>query len=563
MSSDREILEVDVLFVGAGPSTLAGAYHLMNLINRHNETVSSTGEGNALEPMIVIIEKAKEIGAHSISGAVIDPVALKELVPDCQEKQYPLEKEVTDDGVFFLTEKTQFKLPFTPAAMSNHGNHIISLSKFCRWLGQLVEDSGVNIFPGFAGVEILYENGRVTGVRTGDKGMNASGERKSNFEPGIDLRAKVTAFGDGARGFLSKQLIRNHNLLEGKPVQVFETGVKEVFEMPEGSVEQGRVIHTFGYPMKRDCMGGTFMYNMGDNLLAIGLVVPLDYRDPFLEPHTLHLQFKRHPFIAKILRGGKSAYYGAKVISAGGYYSVPKLAVDGALLMGECASLIDMKRFKGVHIAIKSGMLAAETIFEGLKKDDFSERTLSDYEAKVRASYIGTSLHKVRHFHHAASRGIPKALFHLGIQELTGGRDLLTYSGIEEDWKTLRGVKDYYGKDIELPPRPNYDTDVHLDKLSNVYNSGTLHEEDQPSHLKIQDPSVCIDTCVAKYRYPCNRFCPAGVYEMVQEDDGGELRLQVNFANCVHCQTCDIKCPLDNIRWTPPEGGDGPNYTVL
>jgi electron-transferring-flavoprotein dehydrogenase len=513
--------------------------------------------------MIVIIEKAKEIGAHSISGAVIDPVVLAELIPDYGEKGYPLEKEVTDDGVYYLTEKTQYKLPFTPSAMSNHGNHIISLAKFCRWLGQLVENAGVNIFPGFAGVEVLEEDGRVVGVRTGDKGINAKGERKGNFEPGIDLRAKVTAFGDGGRGYLSKQIIREHNLLEGKPPQVFETGVKEIFEMPEGSVDAGRVIHTFGYPMKRDCMGGTFIYNMGDNLLSIGLVVPLDYRDPFLEPHTLHHQFKRHPFIAKILQGAKSAYYGAKVISAGGYYSVPKLSVGGALLMGECASLIDMKRFKGVHIAMKSGMLAAETIFASLKKNDFSAESLSGYEANVRASTIGSSLHKVRHFHRAASLGMPRALFHMGVQELSGGRDLLTYSGVEEDWKTLRSVRDYYGNDIELPPQPDYDADVHLDKMSNVYNSGTLHEEDQPSHLQILDPSVCLDKCVSTYRYPCNRFCPAGVYEMVKDDDSGDLRLQVNFANCVHCQTCDIKCPLDNIRWTPPEGGDGPNYTVL
>ena len=310
-------------------------------------------------------------------------------------------------------------------------------------------------------------------------------------------------------------------------------------------------------------MGGTFMYNMGDNLLAIGLVVPLDYRDPFLEPHTLHNQFKRHPFISNILQGGKSAYYGAKVISAGGYYSVPKLAVDGALLIGESASLIDMKKFKGVHIAMKSGMLAAETIFASLQKDDFSEQSLSGYETKVRSSYIGNTMHKVRHFHRAASLGIPKAFFHFGIQELTGGGDLLTYGTVEEDAKTLRSVKDYHGRDLELPAPPDYDTDVHMDKLSNVYNSGTLHEEDQPCHLKILDPAICLDTCVKKYRYPCNRFCPAGVYEMIQEEDGGDLRLQVNFDNCVHCQTCDIKCPLDNIRWTPPEGGDGPNYTVL
>jgi electron-transferring-flavoprotein dehydrogenase len=288
----------------------------------------------------------------------------------------------------------------------------------------------------------------------------------------------------------------------------------------------------------------------------------LDYSDPFLEPHRLLFDFKEHPFIHKMLEGGKSAYYGAKVISAGGYYSIPKLCVDGAVLIGESASLVDMQRFKGIHMAIKSGMLAAETLFECLKKGDFSEKALSDYEAKLWESYVGKSLRRVRHFHRAMSLGMPKAFVHLAVQQLTAGRDVLSYGSVVDDEKTLESVEKYHGRGAELPPAPEYDATITLDKLSNVYNSGTLHEEDQPSHLQIPDTSACTDICVDRFRYPCNRFCPANVYEMVEGDDG-DLRLQVNFANCVHCQTCDIKCPLDNIRWTPPQGGDGPNYGVL
>lgn len=561
--SERETLEVDVLFVGAGPGTLAGAYHLQKLVNAHNERVSSSGEGSALEPMIVIIEKGQEIGAHSFSGAVLDPIALKELIPDFEEKSCPLEKEIDSEDIFYLSETASFRLPFTPAGMRNHGNYTLSLSKFTRWLGGLVEQMGVNVFPGFAGAEILEEGTAVTGVRTGDKGIDKNGERKSNFEPGIDLKAKVTIFGDGARGYLSKQLIKNRNLDAGKATQVYETGVKEIFEMPEGRVDRGRVVHTMGYPFKKDCVGGTWIYYMGDNTLSVGLVTPLDYRDPFINPHEQLQQFKSHSTVAPILEGGKSVAYGAKVITAGGYYSVPKLYTDGAMLVGEAGGLVDMSRLKGIHLAMKSGMLAAETAFESLQKNDFSEASLASYETAVYDSYIGESMRRARHFHRAISLGLPKAFFHLGIQQLTGGRDALSYDGIEEDRYSFASVADYHGAGAELPGPRKYDGVQFLDKLSNVYNAGTMHNEDQPCHLKILDNTVCYDTCIEKYRYPCNRFCPADVYEMIKDEDTGEYQLQVNFANCVHCQTCDINCPMDNIRWTPPEGGDGPNYRLL
>lgn len=560
MEEKREVFEVDVLLVGAGPACLAAAYHLSRLIAEHNSSASSSAD--KLEAEIALIEKGSEVGAHSFSGAVIDPIALAELVPDYRDRDCPLESEVTSDAVYYLTRSSRLKLPMLPPSLSNEGNAVVSLARLNRWLGKLVEQEGVNIFPGFAGVEILEEDGKVVGIRTGEKGIDPQGNRKSNYEPGIDLRAKVTVFGDGPRGFLSKQLIARHNLTEGKIIQAFETGVKEIFEVPSGSIEPGTVIHTLGHPFRRDCVGGSFIYAMADNLITIGLVVPLDYRDPFINPHRLLQELKTHPMVKKILSGGKSAYYGAKVISAAGYFSIPRLYTDGALIIGEAASLVDMKRLKGIHLAMKSGMLAAETIFSSLLKDDFSTASLKGYEDSLYRSYVGQSLYKVRHFHRALSLGLPRALPHLLIQQLTGGMDLLSYDGIEEDYKTLLSVREYYGRDATIPDGPPADGTYILDKLSDVYNSGTIHIEDQPPHLKILDPNRCIDVCLDKYKYPCNRFCPANVYEMTKEDEKG-YRLQVNFTNCVHCQTCDIKCPLDNIRWTPPEGGGGPNYTVM
>ncbi|UCG53100.1 MAG: electron transfer flavoprotein-ubiquinone oxidoreductase [Candidatus Latescibacterota bacterium] len=560
---ERETLEADVLFVGGGPASLAGAYHLAKLIEDHNQQVESGGTGERLEPMIVLIEKGQEIGAHGFSGAVLDPRALQELMPNYEEKDCPIESDVTNDDVYFLTSSKARRIPYLPPIMSNHGNKIISLAKFDRWLGAMVEAAGVNIFPGFAGADILEDGSSVVGVRTGDKGINAAGERKGNFEPGIELRAKVTVFGDGPRGYLSKELIRRRNLLKGKAKQVFETGVKEVIEMPEGRTQPGRVVHTMGYPLKSDCVGGTWIYHMADNLVSVGLVIPLDARDPFVDQHRLFQEFKQHPFIKEILNDGKPTQYGGKAISAGGYFSIPRLYVDGALLIGECASMVDMQRFKGIHLAMKSGMLAAEQIYEGLKKRDFSEKTLAPYEEKLYESYVGKSLHRVRHFHRAVSLGFPRAFFHIALQQITGGNDFLSSKTVDDDYETTQSVNEYYGKSLDTPEEPSYDATYTLDKLSDVYLSGTQHNEDQPSHLKILDNTVCIDRCVDTYRYPCNRFCPAKVYEMLRDEATAALSLQVNFTNCVHCQTCDIKCPLNNIRWTPPEGGQGPNYTLL
>jgi len=560
---ERETLEADVLFVGGGPASLAGAYHLSQLVEKHNASIDAGGEGEKLEPMIVLIEKGAEVGAHSLSGAVMNPVALQELIPDYADKDCPIESFVSNDGFYFMTQSKAHKIPFVPSNMSNHGNVIISLAKFNRWMGAQVEAAGVNVFPGFTGVEILEDGTSVAGVRTGDKGINAQGERKGNFEAGIDLRSKLTVFGDGPNGYLSKQLIYLRNLLDGKTPQVYETGVKEVFEMPEGRTDPGRVIHTLGYPFKKDAVGGTWMYHMANNLISVGLVLPLDTKDPYSDQHRLFQEFKAHPFVKGYLDGGKPIQYGAKVISAGGYYSMPKLVTDGAMLVGESASMVDMMRLKGIHIAMKSGMLAAEQAFESLKKNDFSEQALAPYEKNIYDSYVGKSLHRVRHHHKALSQGLPRAFFHLGIQQITGGGDIQNYDKVDADYKETESITDYYGSKVDVPAAPDYDGTYSLDKVSDVYISGTMHDEDQIPHLKVLDNGVCMDTCVDTYKYPCNRFCPASVYEMLTDENTSELRLQVNFANCVHCQTCDIKCPLNNIRWTPPEGGQGPNYTLL
>ena len=564
---EREVMDVDVLFVGGGIAGLSGALHLANLIKAHNEKVGRTGEGDALnEVMIAVLEKAAFVGSHGISGAVMDPIALQELVPDFLEKGAPLEGAVAREEVCLLTRSGRIKSPMTPPPLNNHGNYVVSLSRLTEWLGTLVEESGVDVFPGFAGTEVLYEDDRVIGVRTGDKGVDADGQHKANFEPGIDLHAKVTVFGEGSRGSLAKTLIRKFRLEEGKNPQSYVVGVKEVWEIPEGRIQPGDVIHTLGYPMKSNTYGGGFIYGMRDNKVSLGLLTGLDYEDPFLDPHREFQKFKNHPYVANLLIGGKLLQYGAKTAPVGGYFSVPKLTFPGGLLIGDSASLFVSQKIKGIHGAMKSGMLAAETVFEALLRNDFSQAQLDRYRNALTESYVGKELYKVRNFHQAFQKGLWVGLIKAGFQYLLGGRVLKGRLAASPDFSHLRRVVDVYGKDSPSEEEKGdikFDGQYTFDKETDVYYSGTTHEEKQPPHLKILDLDICYNRCTQEFQNPCVRFCPANVYEMEEDEETGKRQMKLNFSNCVHCKTCDVKDPFENINWVPPEGGGGPKYTVL
>jgi electron-transferring-flavoprotein dehydrogenase len=564
---ERDIMEVDVLFVGGGSAGLSGALHLANLIKRHDEKVEKEGEGKRLEEIVIaVLEKAAFVGSHSISGAVMNPVSLRELMPDFLERDAPLDGEVTKEEVCLLTGNGRVKAPIIPPPLNNHGCYVVSLSKLTGWLGKQAEEAGIDIFPGFAGTEILYDGDRVLGVRTGDKGISADGSRKANYEPGIDLHAKVTVFGEGSRGSLTKTLIKKFHLDEGKNPQSYVVGVKEVWELPDGRMNPGDVIHTVGYPLKRDTYGGGFVYGMKNSMVSLGLLTGLDYKDPYLDPHREFQKFKLHPYVAEILKDGKVVQYGAKTAPVGGYFSIPKCVVDGAVIIGDSADLFISQKIKGIHVAMKSGMLAAEAILEALLKNDFSGDGLADYEKKLYRSSVGRELYKARNFHQAFQKGLWGGIVKGGLQYLLGGRILRNRLSTTPDFTHLKKVKDVYGTqtpDDEMKGVIKYDGDRTFDKESDVYYSGTTHEEGQPPHLKIGDLNICYTRCTEEYHNPCVTFCPAHVYELETNEETGKREMRLNFSNCVHCKTCDIKDPYENITWVPPEGGGGPKYSVL
>jgi electron-transferring-flavoprotein dehydrogenase len=567
VEEEREIMDVDVLFIGGGIACLSGALHLSNLIRKYNEMVEEHGQGKKLEDItIALLEKGTDIGAHSISGAIMDPIALKELVPDFIDKGAPLEGEITKEEVSLLTKNGRIRSPVIPPPLNNHGNYIVSLSKLAHWLGSLVEENGIDIFPGFAAIETLYDGTTVIGARTGDKGIGPDGERKSNFEPGIDLHAKVTVFGEGSRGSLAKDLIKKLGLDEGKNPQTYVCGVKEVWELPEVRFEPGRVFHSMGYPLKSNTYGGGFIYGMKNNMVSLGLLTGLDSDDPYLDAHLEFQKFKLHPYVSEIIKDGTIVQYGAKTAPVGGYFSVPKLAFDGGLIVGDSASLFVSQKIKGIHVAMKSGILAAETILTSLIKDDYSAEQLENYQNTVLNSYIGKELHKVRNFHQAFQKGLWVALIKAGFQYILGGRILKGRLSTESDYVHCTKVIDYYGTGLPTDEQrgvPKFDGKITFDKESDVYYSGAIHEEQQPPHLKISDLNICYTTCREEYQNPCTRFCPANVYEMEIDEETGKPILKLNFSNCVHCKTCDIKDPFENITWVPPEGGGGPKYTVV
>ncbi|MDX6713294.1 MAG: electron-transferring-flavoprotein dehydrogenase [Blastocatellia bacterium] len=568
---ERETLEMDVVFVGAGPANLSGALHLSRLIAGHNEGVASgTVNGNPLgEIEIGVIEKGGSVGAHVLSGAVMDPRALRELIPDFEEQGAPLESPVLEDFFLYLTDKRSFRSPITPPPLKNHGYYVVSLNRLTGWLGEKCEEAGVNIFPEFPGAEMLYDEAdRVIGVRTGDKGIDREGKQKPNFEPGVDLLAKVTVLGEGPRGSLTKSLSQRLNLNDGKEPQVYSLGIKELWELPDDRYPTGRVTHTLGYPSDSKTYGGGWIYGLQNRILNIGYVTGLDYRDPLIDPHAEFQRYKQHPTIAKLLEGGKLLRYGAKTIAAGGLYAMPQIYADGVLLVGDCAGFLNSQRLKGIHTAIKSGMLAAETIFHALLKGDYSAQQLSRYETLVQDSWIMPELRRVRNFHAGFKHGRWLGMANAGLQFISGGRSwgLFDRAKAEAGHESMEKLSTlgYANGDISQRYKDlRFDGKLTFNKVTDVYHAAVGHDEDQPVHLHVLDTDICATRCTEEYGNPCQRFCPAAVYEMVEDGNEGKRKLQINFSNCVHCKTCDIMDPYQIINWVTPEGGGGPDYKGL
>jgi electron-transferring-flavoprotein dehydrogenase len=551
--AERETLEVDVLIVGGGPAGMSAALRLAQLQKEKG------GEPLA----IAVLEKAREAGAHALSGALLDPSTLKDLIPDFKAKGAPLACEAARDDIYFLTRTGKLRLPITPPFFQNHGNYIISLNRFVKWLGGLVEAEGIDVFTGFPATEVLFENDRVAGVRTGDRGIDKHGKAKSTFEPGVDIRAKVTIFCDGVRGNLTKSLVRQLGLDDGRSPQVYAIGIKELWEVPAGRIEPGRVVHTMGYPLKTEEFGGAFLYTMPGNLVSLGLVTGLDYRDPMFDPHVAFQHVKRHPLFASILEGGTLVRYGAKALPEGGWYTIPKTYAAGALIAGDAAGFMNSVRLKGIHLAMRTGMFAAETAFDAIRKGDTSEAAMKAYDDRIEAGSVRRELYPVRNVHQAFSYGSFAGAAFAGLSLVTRGwwfKDPMPAHG---GWTRMQKLADYY-KDARPDPESTVnpvkiDRQLTFDRLTNVHYSGTRHHEDQPSHLVVHDASVCATRCREEFGNPCIRFCPANVYEMVDAGDGTK-KLQINASNCVHCKTCDIMDPYQIIDWVPPEGGGGPTY---
>lgn len=565
MTSERDVLETDVLIVGGGPAGLAAAIRIKDALAERAKSGAKVPELS-----VMVIEKAAEFGAHSISGAVLDPVSLSELIPDFEAKGAPVSAAVVSDRVDYLFEESKFTLPITPPPLQNHGNYVVSLNQLVKWLAKQAEDRGVDCLAGFPGAELLYDGDRVVGVRTGDKGIDKNGTKKGNFEAGVDIRAKITILAEGARGSLTKTAVAKLGLDRGKYPMVYAIGIKELWDVPNHSLKKGGVIHTMGYPLGWETFGGGFIYGLTENQISIGLVVGLDYKDPFLDPHGLFQKFKAHPKVAALLSGGKLVRYGARTISEGGWYCLPRAYADGLLLIGEAGGFLNSQRLKGIHLGIKTGMLAAETAIEAVERGNASSEVLKGFETRVENSYVKEELWKVRNFHAGFKHGFAAGFVNTGLQFVTGGRGLIDPLVPSRGHEDMEKLIDRYGAGTNRNffERVKSDGKLTVDRLTDVYNSGTLHDEDQPAHLHVADPNICETKCREEYGNPCEKFCPAAVYEMVPKPgvdpkakDG--LRLQINFSNCVHCKTCDVMDPYQIITWVTPEGGGGPKYDGL
>jgi len=549
---ERETLDVDVLIVGGGPAGLSAAIRLATRQKR---------EGG--EPLsVAILEKSRQSGSHTLSGAVLDPSGLDELLPDWKTRGAPVETRVRGDRVYYLTATSQLRFPITPPPLSNRGNYVISLNRFVRWLSEQAEAEGVDIFTGFAGTEVLYNGDQVVGVRTGDRGIDKHGEHKSTFEAGVDIKAQVTIFADGVRGNLTKTLTAKLGLDTTLP-QSFAIGIKELWQVPPDRVQPGQVLHTMGYPLRSEEFGGGFVYALPEGRLAVGFVAGLDYKDPRFDPHMAFQRFKQHPLIRGLLEGGEMTRYGAKALPEGGWYSIPRCHVDGGLIIGDAAGFLNSMRLKGIHLAMKSGICAADAAFDAIRVGDVSAPRLVKFQQLVNTGGIRRELYPVRNVHQAFGSGLFAGVALSGLAWLTNGwwpRGPLT---VEVGHTRLERIKRYYQTETPDPDSTSntvkVDRTLTFDKLTNVHYSGTRHDEDQPAHLLVEDFDICRTRCREEYGNPCVRFCPANVYEMV-DDVGHGPRLQINASNCVHCKTCDIMDPYQIINWVPPEGGGGPEY---
>ena len=542
---ERETMEYDVVIVGAGPSGLAAAIRLRQLCAEQDREVS-----------VCVVEKGAEVGAHILSGAVIDPRALDELLPDWKEAGAPLDTPAGADRFLYLTESKAFRLP-TPPQMHNSGNYIVSLGNVCRWLGEQAEALGVEIYPGFAAAEVLYGgDGAVGGVATGDMGITKSGEQGPNYQPGVELRARQTLFAEGCRGSLTKTLFERFDLRRDCDPQTFGIGIKELWEVAADKHEPGTALHTIGWPLDGATYGGSFVYHLGQDKVAIGFVIGLDYANPYLNPYLEFQRFKHHPAIRPMLDGGRRIAYGARALNEGGLQSIPKLTFPGGMLIGDTAGFLDVPKIKGTHTAMKSGMTAAEAVFAGLGEAD-GPREIAAYGDALKKSWVWQDLSRARNIRPAFNRGRWIGLVYSALDTyLFRGRAPWTFHNHSDHDRLAKASA---CKPIDYP-KP--DGVISFDRLTNVAYSNTSHEEDQPPHLTLRDESVPVDVNLALYDAPEQRYCPAGVYEIVNQD-GGAPRLQINAQNCVHCKTCDIKDPTQNIVWVTPEGGGGPAYTEM